>query len=165
MEIYEKRSEIMRKNESADKRLLRDPNIQPTNEIIARVLGEQYLAYTQFLVILTGFDVMLQWRYYNDGKTWLAKGLYQWKSLRGTDKEKTIFWLSVWDGFFRVSFFFAEKAQLGLQGLTVGKNTKRMIEDAKRMGKLKFFPLVFDVRSYDLFDDLGTLIYYQKSIK
>lgn len=155
----------MRKNEGADKPLLRDPYIQPTNEIIAAALGEQYPAYTQFLGILTGFDVTPQWRYYNDGKTWLAKGLYQWKSLRGTDKEKTIFWLSIWDGFFRVSFYFAEKAQLGLQGLTVGKNTKRMIEDAKRMGKLKFFPLVFDVRSDDLFDDLGTLINYQKSIK
>jgi hypothetical protein len=154
----------MSKNESAEKRL-RDPDIQPTNEVIAAALGEQYPAYTQFLGMLTGFGVTPQWRYYNDGKMWLAKGLYQWKSLRGTDKEKTIFWLSVWDGFFRVSFFFAEKAQLGLQGLIVGENTKRMIESTERMGKLKFFPLVFDVRSDDLFDDLGTLIDYQKSIK
>jgi hypothetical protein len=155
----------MSKNESADKQLLRDPNIQPTNDVIAVALGEQYAVYTQFLGMLAGFDVTPQWRYYNDGKAWLAKGLYKWKSVRGTDKEKTIFWLSIWDGFFRVSFFFAEKAQLGLQGLSVGENTKKMIEDAKRMGKLKFVPLVFGVRSNDLFGDLGTLIDYQKSIK
>lgn len=155
----------MSRNESADKQLLRDPNSQPTNDVIAVALGEQYAAYTQFLGMLAGFDVTLQWRYYNDGKAWLAKGLYKWKSVRGTDKEKTIFWLSIWDGFFRVSFFFAEKVQLGLQGLAVGENTKRMIEDAKPMGKLKFYPIVFDVRSGDLFDDLGALIDYQKSIK
>lgn len=155
----------MSKNESAEKQLLRDPNIQPTNDVIAAALGEQYAAYTQFLGMLAGFDVAPQWRYYNDGKAWLAKGLYQWKSLRGTAKEKTIFWLSIWDGFFRVSFFFAEKMRSGLQGLAVGENTKRMIEDAKRMGKLKFLPLVFDVRSDDPFSDLSALIDYQKSIK
>lgn len=99
----------MSRNESADKQLLRDPNSQPTNDVIAVALGEQYAAYTQFLGMLAGFDVTLQWRYYNDGKAWLAKGLYKWKSVRGTDKENTIFWLSIWDGFFRVSFFFAEK--------------------------------------------------------
>ncbi|HWQ73644.1 MAG TPA: DUF3788 family protein [Desulfitobacteriaceae bacterium] len=155
----------MSKNESVNKQLLRDPNIQPTNDVIAAALGEQYAAYTQFLAMLAGFDVTPQWRYYNDGKAWLAKGLYKWKSLRGTDKEKTIFWLSIWYGFFRISFFFAEKAQLGLQGLAVGENTKKMIEDAKPMAKLKFFPLVFDVHSDDLFDDLCALIDYQKSIK
>jgi hypothetical protein len=155
----------MSKNQSADKQLLRDPNIQPTNDVIAAALGEQYAAYTQFLDMLAGFDVTPQWRYYNDGKAWLAKGLYQWKSLRGAAKEKTIFWLSIWDGFFRVSFFFAEKTQSGLRSLTVGENTKKMIENAKLMGKLKFFPLVFDVRSDDQFNDLGALIDYQKSIK
>jgi hypothetical protein len=155
----------MSKNESADRQLLRDPNIQPTNDVIAEALGEQYAAYTQFLGMLAGFCVAPQWRYYNDGKVWLAKGLYKWKSVRGTDKEKTIFWLSIWDGFFRVSFYFAEKAQLGLRGLKISEKTKRMIEAAKPMGKLKFFPLIFDMRSNDLFNDLGILINYQKSIK
>jgi len=155
----------MSKNKSADIQLLRDPNIQPTNDVIAAILGEQYAAYTQFLGMLAGSDVTPQWRYYTDGKAWLAKGLYQWKSVRGTDKEKTIFWLSMWDGFFKVSFFFAEKVRVSMQGLAVSENTKRMIEDAKQMGKLKFFPLIFDVCSDDLFDDLSTLIDYQKSIK
>ncbi len=155
----------MSKNESADIQLLRDPNIQPTNDVMAVILGEQYAAYTKFLGMLAGSDVTPQWRYYKDGKAWLAKGLYKWKSVRGTDKEKTIFWLSIWDGFFKVSFFFAEKVRSSMPGLAVSENTKRMIEDAKPMGKLKFFPLIFDVCSDDLFDDLSVLIDYQKSIK
>lgn len=154
----------MNGNERAEQQLLRDPNIQPASDVIAAALGGQYAAYAQFLDMLAGLDVTPQWRYYNDGKAWLAKGLYKWKSVRGTDKEKTIFWLSIWDGFFRVSFFFAEKARSGLLGLTVGETAKRMIEHAKPMGKLRFFPLVFDVRSADLFSDLVVLIDYQKSI-
>lgn len=155
----------MSKNESTDKQLLRDPDIQPTNDVIAAALGQQYAVYRQFLGRVADSDVAPQWRYYNDGKAWLAKGSYKWKSSRGTDKEKTIFWLSIWDGFFRVSFYIAEKTQSGLQGLAVGENTRKIIEDAKPMGKLKFVPLVFEVRSDDLLADLGALINYQKSIR
>jgi hypothetical protein len=155
----------MSKNENADKQLLRDPLIQPEDDVIAAALGEQYAAYSQFLDLLAGFDVTPQWRYYNDGKAWLAKGLYQWNSTKGTHKEKTIFWLSIWDGFFKLSFYFAEKAREGLQGLAVSENTKRKIEGAKQMGKLKFFPIVFEVNSDDLFDDLSALINYRKSLK
>ena len=106
----------------------------------------------------------LEWRYYNDGKAWLGKGLHKWKSARGNDKEKTIFWLSIWDEFFKVSIFIAEKAREGLNALKLNKNTVKMIEEAKQMGKLKFFALVFEVYS-DLPDDLALLMNYQKSVK
>lgn len=155
----------MRTNESAGKHLLRDSNIQPTSDVLAEALGEQYAAYTQFLAMLSSFDVTPQWRYYHDGKAWLMKGLYKWRTVRGTDKEKTIFWLSIWDGFFRVNFYFAEKARNGLCDLAISEKTKRMIEDAKQMGKLKFIPIVFDLCSGERFSDLGVLINYQKSIK
>lgn len=152
----------MSENENADKQLLRDPSIQPTNDVLAAALGERYATYTQFLEMLADLDIELVWRYYKDGKAWLAKGLYRWKGLRGADKEKTIFWLSIWDGFFKLSFFFAEKARPGLQALAVGQNIKMMIESANQMGKLKFFPLTFDVRSDALPSDLGVVMNYQK---
>lgn len=43
---------------------------------------------------------------YNDGKAWLSKGEYKWIIARGTNKVKPLFWLSIWEGFFKVSFFF-----------------------------------------------------------
>ncbi|PKP08994.1 MAG: hypothetical protein CVU09_13085 [Bacteroidetes bacterium HGW-Bacteroidetes-4] len=38
----------------------------------------------------------VQWRYYNDGKAWLCKVSY---------KKKTVFWLSVWEAYFKVAFY------------------------------------------------------------
>ncbi len=155
----------MSENRSLEKQLLRDSGIKPTDETLAEILGGLNDVYSQFIAMLNVFDVVVQWRYYNDGKAWLAKGLYRWKSTRGADKEKTVFWLSIWDGFFKVNFYFAEKLQTSLQSLPVGAITKRKIEDAKPMGKLHFVPIIFDVRSDDLFADLGVLIDYKKSIK
>ncbi len=143
----------MNDNSKLKMQLLRDPNIKPTEEVLLALLGGRYKVYEEF-----------EWRYYNDGKAWLGKGLYKWKSARGNDKEKTIFLLSIWDEFFKVSIFIAEKAREGLNHLKLNKSTVKMIEEAKQMGKLKFFALVFEVYS-DLPDDLAILMNYQKSLK
>lgn len=144
---------------------MRDPNIQPTDEVFAAALGESYTAFSDFTKMLEDKDVKLLWRYYTDGKAWLAKGLYQWKSARGNDKEKTIFWLSVWEGFFKISIFIAEKLRTDILGLPVSQSIIENIQNAIPMGKLRFFPLIFDVHSEALFDDLELLIKFQKEKK
>ena len=144
--------------------LLRDPNIEPTSKVIAEGLGAASKAYTKFIEGLQSHDVQVDWRYYNDGKAWLGKALYKWTGARGGQKEMTVFWLSIWDGFFKVSLFVPEKARADLLGLPIGREMKEMIEDSKQMGKLKFFPLVFDLRSVELFDDIYTLAEFKKTI-
>jgi len=85
---------------SAKERLLRDPNVQPSDDVIAEALREATDAYVKFVNELAKHDIQLEWRYYTDGKAWLAKGLYKWTGVRGGQNEKTVFWLSIWDGFF-----------------------------------------------------------------
>lgn len=143
--------------------LLRDQNIPPTDGVLDAALGDSYSAYTKLAGMLIDLEVQPEWRYYNDGKAWLCKCLYKWKSSRGTDKEKTVFWLSVWDGFFKISFFIGEKSRTDLQNISLSESTKSMIADAKTIGKLKFFPLIFDVRSDASLDDISALIDFQKS--
>ena len=152
-------------NNQTEQQLLGDPDIQPSDDILSAALDGSYAAYVKFTDMLVGFGMQPEWRYYNDGKAWLLKGLYKWKSQRGTDKEKTVFWLSVWDGFFKLSFFVGENRREDLLNLPLSENIKRTVADAKKMGKLKFFPLIFDVRSDELLSDFGTLIEFQKSIK
>ena len=41
-----------------------------------------------------------EWRYYQDGKAWLCKITF---------KKRTICWLSVWDGFFKVTSYFPQR--------------------------------------------------------
>ena len=48
--------------------MLRNPDIQPTSDIVAEALGEASNAYVKFIDELAGHDIQLEWRYYSDGK-------------------------------------------------------------------------------------------------
>ena len=144
---------------------MRDPVIEPTSEVIADGLGKANKAFIKFNKELKKHDIQVDWRYYNDGKAWLGKGLYKWTTSRGTEKEITVFWMSIWEGFFRVSVFVPEKYRMDALTLPLSGEVKTMIENAKQMGKLKFFPLVFDQRSDELFGDIYTLINFKKAVK
>ena len=145
--------------------LLRDPDIEPTSEIIAEALGSANTIYVGFMDDLKSYDVEVEWRYYNDGKAWLGKGLHKWMGARGGQKEVTVFWLSIWDGFFKTSFFIPEKVRTEVLDLPLGNDVKNRIADAKQMGKLKFFPLVFDLHASEALDDIYMLVSFKKTIK
>ena len=145
--------------------LLRDPEIQPTNEIIAEGLGEAYNAYTKFVKGLEQYGIsLMDWRFYNDGKAWLSKGEYKWATARGTNKVKPIFWLSIWNGFFRVAFFFGFDIKNELLELSISQNTKELIENAEPMGKtMRFLPIVFDISNEEQPNDLYILSEFRKT--
>lgn len=144
--------------------LLRNPDIQPSNEVIERALKEANNVYIKFIYELASHDIHLEWRYYNDGKAWLAKGLYKWTGTRGGNNEKTIFWLSIWDGFFKVTMYIPEKARENVLSLSLDNRIKQMIANSKKMGKFNFFPIVFDLHSDDMFKALFLLADFRKSI-
>jgi hypothetical protein len=82
--------------------LLRSPDIKPSSDVVAKALGEANKAYIKFVNELANHDIRIEWRYYCDGKAWLAKGLYNWTGIRGGQNETTVFWLSIWEGFFQL---------------------------------------------------------------
>jgi len=95
----------------------------------------------------------------------MAKGLYMWTGIRGGQKEITVFWLSIWDVFFKVTIYIPEKARADVYSLPLDDEIKQMIRDSEQMGKLKFFPLVFDLYSDEMFGAVFSLIDFRKSIK
>jgi hypothetical protein len=146
--------------------MLRNPDIQPTEDVIANALGDANDAYVMFINKLPEHDIQLEWRYYTDGNSWLAKGLYRWTGARGGKKETTVFWLSVWDGFFKVTIYFQDKFRANILGMTLSNEVNQKISESKQMGnKLKYFPLVFDLYSNEMFEDIFNLIEYKKTIK
>ena len=148
-----------------EQQLLRNPEIRPTSEIIAEGLGEAYKAYVIFIKELERYGItLMDWRFYNDGKAWLSKGEYKWTTPRGTNKAKPIFWLSIWSGFFRVSFFFGSDIQGELLNLPIGQNAKELINDAKPMGKtMRFIPIVFDIANESQLGDIYVLSEFRKT--
>lgn len=156
-------TEVMK---SAKQQLLRNPNINPTGDVIAEALGEINKVYMEFVNDLASRDIHLEWRYYTDGKAWLAKGLYKWTGVRGGQNETTVFWLSIWDHFFKVAIYVPEKSRADVFRLPLDDEVKLMIADSKQMGnKLKYFPLVFDMCSDELFEAVYTLVDFKKRMK
>lgn len=144
--------------------LLRDPKVNPTDEIIAEGLGVVTNTYIKFIDILNQNDInLMNWRYYNDGKAWLSKGEYRWVTNRGTIKVEPIFWLSIWNGFFKVSFFFSTKTQSELLSLPISQEVKKLIKKTSAMGKImRFIPIVFDISDDKYLDDLLVLVQFRK---
>lgn len=148
------------------KQLLRNPNIQPTSDIIAEALQDANDSYIKFLNELANQDIDLEWRYYTDGKAWLGKGLYKWLGVRGGQKVTTVFWLSIWEAFFKITIYIPEKARDDLFSLPLNNTVKQMINDSKQMGnRLKFFPLVFELNSNESFEQIHILFDFKKSLK
>lgn len=148
-----------------EKQLLKDPDVKPTYDVIKACLNSNYRNYLDFTERLKKHDIPLEWRYYTDGCAWLGKGMYRWTTVRGAKKDVTVFWFSVWDGFFKVTFYISEKFRADVLNLPVSTETKKAINDAKQLGKLKFFPLIFNVDSNKQFDDIFALIDFKRTAK
>ena len=53
----------MTKLSKVEKQLLRDPDVEPTNEVIAKALGDANLAYLKLIDELRRNDILVEWRY------------------------------------------------------------------------------------------------------
>jgi hypothetical protein len=132
--------------------VLTDPHAFPSDAVIASHLGRRLALWNAFFEFVGAAhpECVAQWRYYNDGKSWL---------LNVSRKKKTVFWLSVISGSFRITAYFSDKAKdavrasrlsdelkeqfLGrtptgkLRGITITFRKKRDVEDAKVLIALK----------------------------
>ncbi len=83
---------------------LNDPNEYPDHLVLARQLGKSKPAWAAFLALLKKNDPKLlgEWRYYNDGKSWLFKV---------TRQATTVCWVAVWDKYFTVAFYLNSRTE------------------------------------------------------
>ena len=139
-----------------DKIMLTDPGMPPSPQLLAGILGGSYPVYEEMIGSVTGPACGLepQWRFYNDGKAWLCKMVF---------KKKTIFWLSVWDGFFKAGFYFVERHLQGINELDIDPGIKDALAEAKPSGTL--YPVILEMRRKEQITDLLRLIEYKKKVK
>jgi hypothetical protein len=89
----------MAKNgEKGSDRSLGDPDIYPSDEVLASHLGRTKAAFDAMLEFNQAEypDIEERWKYYNDGKSWL---------FNVARKKKTLYWLSIGEGWFRATFY------------------------------------------------------------
>jgi len=101
----------------------------------------------------------------NHSKAWFAKGQHFWTTTRGTRKEKNLYWLHVFEGYFSVAVWFKEKNRAEVLGADVSEKIKMLICGAKTMGKLPTFPVVFDITTVEPLTDIYALLDCKKRIE
>jgi len=143
---------------------LRDPEETPTSEILEQVLGDSYIAYETFQEELPNLDIEQEWQWYSPHKAWFAKGQHWWTTQRGTIKEKNLYWLYVYDGYFSIAVWFTEKQREKLEKANVSDKTREMINNTKPKGKLTTFPSMFDITTTEPLDDIYTLLNLKKEL-
>jgi hypothetical protein len=119
-----------------DQPVLGDKNHFPAEEIIFSHLGKTKVLWQSFFEYLHAEhpDLSEEWRYYNDGKSWLMKV---------TRKSKTIFWLSIIPGAFRTTFYFTDKAADLIAGSFISKELKEQFISGQGTSMLRGLAVVF----------------------
>ncbi len=136
--------------------VLTDPNVQPTDELIFSIIGENSTYWEQLVDYLydNHFNVTEEWRFYNDGKSWLYKAVR---------KKQTLYWIGVIKDTFRVSFWFGDKAEPIIEASTLPESIKEGFRNAKRYGQLRAISI--EVRSDDDYANVIQLVELKAKMK
>lgn len=135
---------------------LNNPASFPTLEAIAATLQAAQPVYTEFTAYLNAPENGLDpaWLYYNDVKYWLCKVQH---------KKKTVFWLTIWDGYFKLTFYFTAKHTAGLQALAIDPAVRQQHLANQQSGKVR--PITLDITLPSQLPDAYTLIEFKKALK
>ena len=116
---------------------LRDKTEYPDDRVLKRHLGDAKDAWDSFAVFLEGNypNYTGEWRYYNDGKSWLYKIV---------KKTKTICWVTVYLGKFTTTFYFPDRAESLIINSSLRRKYIEQFVNARRFGKTR--GLTVDIR-------------------
>ena len=119
-----------------DQPVLCDKAQFPTEEIIFSHLGKTKDIWISFFGYLykNHPDIISEWRYYNDGKSWLMKNML---------KKKNVFWLGIQKGTFRITFYFTDRATKAIEDSTIPAEMKKQFKDGQHYGKIRGLTVVF----------------------
>ena len=139
-----------------EKPCLNDKDEYPDDEVLSRYLGEVKSTWDSFHDFLKQSYPLFsgEWRYYNDGKSWLYKL---------TKKKKTICWISVYQHKFKTTFYFPDKAE---ELITKSKLKKEYIDrfiNGKKYGKIR--GITVDIKNPTDLDTTKTLIEIKEQLK
>jgi len=136
--------------------VLTDPAVQPTDDLIFEIIGENAVYWEKLIDHLYDkhLNITEEWRYYNDGKSWLYKAVR---------KKQTLYWIGIIRDTFRVSFWFGDKAEPIIDASSLPDNIKEGFKTAKHYGLLRGISI--EVRSDDDYTNVIKLLEIKAKIK
>jgi hypothetical protein len=137
-----------------ENQILIDPKVKPEDDVLKSALGKKYNRYKEFVNKINTQNLVIDWNYYIDGKSWLGKIL---------NKNKNLCWLSIWNIGFKLTFYFTEKTIEGVHELDIDDEIKDIIQKIKPIGKL--FPIILLVKNKKTIDDGLKILEYKMKLK
>ena len=116
--------------------VLGDKDQFPTEDIIFLHLGKTKNTWIKLFKFIheKHSDFKEEWRYYNDGKSWL---------LKITKKTKTICWISIIKNGFRMTYYFGDKVEKLIKDSDLPKEYKGQFLNGKKFGKIRAITIIF----------------------
>jgi hypothetical protein len=129
--------------------VLTDAKQFPSDEVVFSHLGTRRALWEALFAFIHAEhpDFTERWRYYNDGKSWL---------LNVSRKKKTVFWLSVIEGTFRITAYFTDKAADAIRTSALSAPLKEQFTSGPPTARLRGITITFKKKS-DV-EDARTLI-------
>ena len=136
--------------------ILSNKEIIPTDDYIFSILGSKKEFWQSIITFATENykDTSGTWNYYNDGKQWLFKMV---------QKKKTIFWASIWQDTFRITFYFGDKAESVIETSDLPPAIKDGFKKAKKYGAIR--PVTIKVFEHSDVENVLKLIVIKNKIK
>ncbi len=120
-----------------DKPVLNNPEQFPEEEIIFAHIGKAKDIWIKLFEFLKKNypEIVSEWRYYNDGKSWL---------LKTQKKTKTMFWLSIQQNSFVTTFYFNDKAEQMILESGISDELKNQFVNGKRYNKIRGLTITYN---------------------
>lgn len=116
--------------------VLTDPNVYPDDDVIYSHLGKTRTLWDNlFNHIQSNYStVNKEWRYYNDGKSWL---------LKVTQKASTVCWISIFQDGFRMTCYLPLRAESSIHSSDLPADLKEQFSSGPSYGKIRGITIVF----------------------
>jgi hypothetical protein len=113
-----------------EERCLNNKDEFPNDEVVSRHLGSVKRTWDSFMGLIKEDHPSFSgdWRYYNDGKSWLYKV---------TKKKRTICWVSVYPSAFKTTFYFPDRAEDLIVASKLKKEYVEQFTQGKKYGKIR----------------------------
>jgi len=133
--------------------ILIDKDVFPDNDVLKEALNNTYIIYDKLITQVSDdpYNLTQEWRYYKDGHSWLCKVVH---------KKKTVFWISIFDGYFKIAFYLSAKLSEGILDQPIDQDIKADFQQRDFIGKVK--PLIVDVVDSSHIDDILKIALYKK---
>jgi len=107
-----------------------DPDVKPDDQLILSKIGGKMKLWQAIMSFMSENYNESEglWNYYKDGKQWLFKMVL---------KKKTVFWGTILDGGFRITFYFGGKDEPVIVASDLSDNAKQQYLTGPRYGKIR----------------------------